>query len=365
MPSVGSKYGAPMCVIHRGDLQRILLQTASRLGCRILTGHNARVTDADPGCNSKVKTLDRYGNIRTFTADLIIAADGIRSQTREQLAGTKTEACTSIPTRDAAYRLLIHKDKIKQDPDLLSMVQSNSAVRYMGPGGHVIGYPVRNNNYYNLVLIHRAPHVQKGKDQWTTRTSRSVIESTYANWSPMIKKWISFADEKVYEWRLDVYPELASWTKGNVALLGDACHPMLPYVAQGAANAIEDAACLATALTCTSDIPSVLKIYESVRKRRAEIIAATATETAAVLHLPDGPEQRERDERMKLSNSNGKCPDKWSDLAFQDFVWGVDITEETECACQHLQPLPSKGVTWSLWSLVRMLTHVMSSKFLF
>ena len=101
--------------------------------------------------------------------------------------------------------------------------------------------------------------------------------------------------------------------------MGDACHPMLPDVAQGAAQAIEDAGVLACALSLTEDLDGALAVYERVRKDRAERIQKSATVTRKALHLPDGEEQRKRDEAIR---GPGKNPDLWADHDWQDFMWG-------------------------------------------
>ncbi|GKU11440.1 unnamed protein product [Fusarium langsethiae] len=100
--------------------------------------------------------------------------------------------------------------------------------------------------------------------------------------------------------------------------------PLMP--AQGAANAIEDAAVLATALTCTADVKLALKMYEVIRKDRGEQIAASAAKTAHTLHLPDGPEQRDRDEAIVSGTQN---PDRWSNGQWQDYMYGVDVMKAT------------------------------------
>jgi salicylate hydroxylase len=105
---------------------------------------------------------------------------------------------------------------------------------------------------------------------------------------------------------------------------------MLPYVAQGAANAIEDAGTLAMAFTCTDNIDVALKVYELVRKYRSERIQASATNTGNTLHLPDGEEQRKRDASIRAaSRGAGANPDQWNDRECREFMWGVDIMAET------------------------------------
>lgn len=101
---------------------------------------------------------------------------------------------------------------------------------------------------------------------------------------------------------------------------------MLPYVAQGAAQAIEDAGVLTCALSLADDVSTAIKVYENVRKERAERVQNSASITRNALHLPDGEEQRKRDEAIK---GKGRNPDLWADKDFQEFMWGVDVMKET------------------------------------
>ncbi|PNY24757.1 Salicylate hydroxylase [Tolypocladium capitatum] len=330
MPRTGLKYGAPMSVIHRGDLQRILLNAAKKSGCRILTSHT--VVAADSKFIPRVQVHNgKTGELSWFSGDAVIAADGTKSTLRQQMALANGYKDEPTATGDAAYRLLVPREKIEHDPVLLGMLEQNVAMRYMGPGGHVMGYPVRRNTAYNLVLIHPAKpsHMNGAEDPWTNKCDRKEMLDFYSGWSPTIRKWLDHADEEISEWTLYVHAKIPRWVQGSIALIGDACHPMLPYVAQGAANAIEDAAVLATALTCTSDVRLALCVYELVRKDRGERIAASASMIATTLHLPDGPEQRKRDEAITNYNNGMDHPDKWVDSEWQDFMWGVDVMAET------------------------------------
>ncbi|PCD21669.1 hypothetical protein FGRA07_11571 [Fusarium graminearum] len=324
MPGTGLKYGAPLSVIHRGDLQETLLNAARKAGCQILTSQT--VICADPEFSANVQVRDNQTREMSWLhGDLLIAADGIKSTIRQQMALTDGFNDGPVCTGSAAYRLLVPIDKIKQDPLLSGMLKQNVAMRYMGPGGHIMAYPLKNNTLYNLVLVHPVKRCNL-EDVWTSKGDRQEMLDFYQNWSPAIRRWLELADQDVMEWNLYSYRPLPRWVKGSTALIGDACHPMLPFVAQGAANAIEDAAVLATALTCTADVKLALKMYEVIRKDRGEQIAASAAKTAHTLHLPDGPEQRDRDEAIVSGTQN---PDRWSNGQWQDYMYGVDVMKAT------------------------------------
>lgn len=107
-------------------------------------------------------------------------------------------------------------------------------------------------------------------------------------------------------------------------------HPMLPYVAQGAANAIEDAGALVAAFTRTSNVEEALQVYQEVRKKRGETIQQSADQTRKSLHLADGPEQEKRDNAIRAAaRGEGHNPDLWADTEFQSFMWGVDVMRDT------------------------------------
>lgn len=208
-----------------------------------------------------------------------------------------------------------------------------------------MAYPVRSNKLYNMVLIHPIRRDQVNTESWTNRGTKAEMLKQYSGWNPTVRHLMSYVpDGEVMEWTLNLHSPLHSWVENKFVLLGDSCHPMLPYVAQGAANAVEDAAVLTVALSLiesTDEIPSALVAYEAIRKSRGEAIQASASATQKVLHLPDGPEQEERDRKIKestlaatsLANSAGTAekrnPDLWADQQWQDFMWGVDVMKET------------------------------------
>jgi salicylate hydroxylase len=223
-----------------------------------------------------------------------------------------------------------------------------------------MAYPIKNNTVYNMVLLHpEKPHAPN-KSSWTSKGSKTEMMEFYNDWSPLVRNLLSYVpDGEVLEWTLNSHRPLPSWIENKVALMGDACHPMLPYVAQGAANAIEDAGVLACALSLggkSSDgIDAALAVYQHVRKERAEKIQNSASTTRKALHLPDGSEQRERDRAIaeaspraktagasssKGSASSGQSkhnPDLWADAEWQQFMWGTDVMKDTVDGWDHLR----------------------------
>jgi salicylate hydroxylase len=259
--------------------------------------------------------------------DLVIAADGIRSTIRGQIARSHDHIDKASPTGDSAYRILIPREKLEHDQNALKLLEQNIGMRWMGPGGHVMAYPIKNNQVYNMVLLHPQKPNQTDVESWTIKGDKKEMMKFYEHWNPLLKSLLSYVpDGEVMEWTLNSHAPLPSWHQNKVMLIGDAVHPMLPYVAQGAAQAIEDAGAIVAALTQTDDVELAIAVYEQVRKDRGETVQSSAAQVRKALHLPDGPEQQARDKKIRAASQGvGKNPDLWADTGFQEFVWGTDI----------------------------------------
>lgn len=303
-----------MAVIHRGDLQRILLEGVRAASIEVRT--SSRVVRAVDDFEAKVQLESG----EWVSGDVVIAADGIKSDLRRQVASHHGVTDTCQPTGDAAYRIMIPKEQMKGDQRALDLLNHNVGMRWMGPGEHIMGYPIKNNTVYNMVLLHPQKPGDPNEESWTSKGDKKEMLSFYHDWDDLVRSLLSYVpDDEVMEWTLNSHFPLPSWVENKCVLMGDACHPMLPYVAQGAAQAIEDAGVLTCALSLTDSVPTALAVYESVRKERAERIQNSAAVTRKALHLPDGEEQRKRDEAIRGS---GKNPDLWADPSWQEFMWG-------------------------------------------
>lgn len=342
-------------VIHRADLHTALIQKALALD-NVELRENSIVTGVE--FNPASITLASGTVVR---GDVIIGADGIKSTVRGHLLGDSS--LKAIPTGDAAYRIMLPRSVMERDPELKALIDEPQATRWLGPGRHIIAYPVRNHELYNVVLLH--PDRQEVEESWTTKGSKQAMVDNYGGWDSKVRKLIDLVDDdEVLEWKLCLHRPLKTWTRGSVALIGDACHPMLyvhrqacpscskltihvsPYVAQGAAQAVEDAAALGALLSTISsrrEIPRALQVYEKSRKSRAETVQQSGSENRITLHLPDGPEQVARDEQFKASTS-GSNPDKWSDRETQRFLWGWDAEKAALDAWSGMSRFCADGV---------------------
>jgi salicylate hydroxylase len=160
----------------------------------------------------------------------------------------------------------------------------------------------------------------------------------FADFCPKVQRMLNLVpDGEVCEWKLRVHSPLPTWVHGSMALVGDACHPTLPHLAQGAAQAIEDAAVLAVVLDKCPDqspesINKSLQVYQELRKERAETLVELAAASGRALHLGDGAAKAERDKQFAaLKEKKGAVPDKWADADVQKRIYGHDcglIAEE-------------------------------------
>ncbi len=322
MPEIENRHGAPQYAVHRADLQYALLEEAETVAeVRI----NSIVVDVD---FDKPSVTLHDGTV--LDADVVIGADGMKSTCRKLIYQHLGLIDKARPTGDAAFRALIPLDHVT-DPELRKFVTDHAATRWMGPDRHVQGYPIRNGNMYNMVLCH--PDTGFSEESWTARASKQEILHHFGNWdSTRLRKLLELIpDENVMKWRLCEHDLLPTWVVGKVVLLGDACHPMLPYIAQGAAQAIEDVGVLGIALNqipTKEDLPTYLKAYEIARKSRTDGITSNGNATRTVLHLHDGPAQEERDTKFRAVSGGGENPDLLGDTKAQSFLWGYDPEKE-------------------------------------
>lgn len=153
----------------------------------------------------------------------------------------------------------------------------------------------------------------------------------------MVQRMLNYVPEgEVCEWKLRVHDPLPTWIHESVALVGDACHPTLPHLAQGAAQAIEDGAVLAVVLsrlpnTQPDSINKALRVYEKVRKQRAYALVDLASASGRALHLGEGAAKEQRDKQFAaLRQGKGPVPDKWADADVQREIYGFDCTRVAE-----------------------------------
>ena len=289
------KHGAPYYQIHRVDLHAALLDAlnaldpqAVRLGMRAQqireTGDHVEVAFSD-------------GSVER--ADLLIGADGIKSAVRQHVV----DAEPPIFTGHVAWRLSIPVERIPAAlrPPLASTI-------WCGPRNHAVMYYMRAGTLLNFVGCVERPWEE---ESWTTRQPWSELDQDYAGWHPMVRAAIENADrDQCFRWALNNRKPAMTWSTPCVALLGDAVHPTLPYMAQGAAMAIEDAAVLARALDLDCPLPEALRRYEQHRAPRAARVVEESNEMADLYHIDNADEMRQafKDRNIAASRNNWLYP---------------------------------------------------------
>lgn len=184
---------------------------------------NCKVLKVDDGFGSRVQVASG----EWIEGDVIIAADGVKSAIRGQMAQAHGVHDRSLHTGDSAYRVLIPKEKLEHDPEALDLLNTNVGMRWMGPGGHIMAYPIKNNTVYNMVLPHPSKPTQDNEESWTNKGDKQEMMDFYSQWNRLVQDLLTYVPEgKVMEWSLNVHRPLPSWIENKVALMGDSCHPM-------------------------------------------------------------------------------------------------------------------------------------------
>jgi len=266
-------YGAPYWSIHRGDLQTCLDEAVAnnpdivlRLGTRVedFGVHAHGVTAA---CRRGAGTFDETGIA-------MVGADGLWSNVRARVGNTTHP----VFRQRTAWRALVPAERIAPE-------HRGSAVHlWLGHHAHLVHYPVKGGALVNVVAIVSDPSAPEG---WSAAGDRDALLARFSrlHWSAAARALIALP-EKWLRWGLYDLPPLRTWGDGPVTLLGDAAHPMLPFLAQGAAMAIEDAAVLAAAMVRRrDDIAHAMRLYEGVRRARTARVQRAARSNSTAYHL--------------------------------------------------------------------------------
>ncbi|KAL8835345.1 MAG: hypothetical protein Q9176_006997 [Flavoplaca citrina] len=319
VPYAEERYGAPYLHIHRADYHRILVAEAECLGVKIWLHSKISHIDFD---EPSVQVVGQPGK---FYADIIIGADGLKSTCREAMQGPPPHL-----TGDLAYRIVVKASDMKAHPGLRDLAEKPAINYWLGPSAHVVCYLLRSGDLYNVVLL--CPDDQRTD---TAQADLQEMRAIFKEWDPKLRILLGLVQESS-RWRLQDSEEMGTWVRGKFALLGDACHASLPYLAQGAALAIEDGAVLGQLLSIDGlNISTTLSTYESIRKARTTRIVKGSAALRDVLHLPDGREQRERDKDFSSEPFEG-YPNRWADPVFQPWLFDYDVQKEVDKALSAL-----------------------------
>lgn len=276
-------YGEHTYTAHRADLlsavRLAVPDGAVRLGRRC-TGLEIR--DAGP--------VLQFEDGEKTECDIVIGADGIHSVIRHAIAGPTPATYSGI----CAFRALVPAEKAP------SFARRNAQTLWIGPGHHLVHYPVSGGRFINLVAF--APAGDYSVESWTATATVEQFLDEFTGWDRRLVDLIRAAGTPG-RWALLDRAPLRTWSAGQVTLLGDAAHPMFPFFAQGAAQALEDAAVLARCIAASRHDPAgALQRYENLRIPRTARIQEVSHGRAHLNHLPDGPEQAARDERFAAAD---------------------------------------------------------------
>jgi salicylate hydroxylase len=245
------RYSYPYLTVYRPDLLEVLAAAVRRRkpGAIHLGSKAVGFTQDSNGVTLRLEQGDAKG-------DALIGADGVHSRIRQGLFGADQPQFTGI----IAWRGIVPMERLPQH--MARMVGSN----WVGPGGHVVHYPLRAGKVMNFVGALERSDWQV--ESWSARGTTAELAADFREWHEDIHALIRNIPVP-YKWALMTRPPLARWSVGRVTLLGDACHSMVPFLAQGAVMAIEDGYILARALTeGADDVPSRLLRYENARRER-------------------------------------------------------------------------------------------------
>jgi len=234
----------------------------------------------------------------------------------------------------AAYRATVDAAKMKNDPELSWLLEKPSLNIWIGPDRHVMTYTIAAGESFNLVLSH-VDHTDPAT--WDPKNAIKDMRAYFSGWDPCLTKIIGMID-KTLKWPLLNGSHLERWVapSNKMLMIGDAAHAMLPYMSQGAAMAVEDAAALAAVLSLietSEQIPSALKLFETQRMKRSGQMQNASLLNGKLWHFADGPEQIMRDESMKPEvegKSFSWSANQWSDPVTQWWAYGYDAEKEIE-----------------------------------
>ena len=291
-------YGEHTYTAHRADLLGLLATTVPRPGPRL--GSRCVAVRRHP-----VHVELAFADGRAATADVVIGADGLHSVVRDAVLRTGPPTFSGT----CAYRCLVPADRAPEFA--LRPVQT----LWLGPGRHLVHYPISAGRYVNLVAL--APARDYHIESWTAEGRIEDLRAEFAGWDARLTGLLQAA-ERIGRWALLDRDPLPRWTNGPIALTGDAAHPMFPFLAQGAAQAIEDAAVLAGCLAAAASDPAgALSRYEALRKPRTTRVQMLSHARQHVNHLPDGPEQQDRDAAFASEDP----------LAHNAWIYGYDAEQ--------------------------------------
>jgi salicylate hydroxylase len=310
------RYGSPYVVIHRSDLHGTLLRACRRAGVDLVT--SVAVT-AYEHVDDGVAVVHAGGR---EVAPVVLAADGLYSVARKMISDDEPVSSAYV-----AYRGAIPVDKVAEMD-----VSMSDVVVYVGPHCHFVQYPLRQGEMFNQVAVFRSPKALAGEEDWGTPDE---LDAAFAGTCPQVRDGLPLMWRDRW-WRMYDRDPITTWVQGRLALTGDAAHPPLQYLAQGAVMAMEDAWVLSEhvgAQLAEGDLDwdAALAAYQAVRPEHCRRVLTTARAWGELWHLT-GAEREARNAVLRQRDVH--------DYAFVDWLYGpTALTPEQEPPMFRPQPL--------------------------
>jgi 2-polyprenyl-6-methoxyphenol hydroxylase-like FAD-dependent oxidoreductase len=278
LADLGGRYGSPYMVIHRSDLHGLFLRACRDAGVELLTSRH--VTGYE---NTRNGARVRLSDGGSHEAPLVIAADGLHSVARQQLVGD-----APVNSAYVAYRGAVPIEKVRENN-----VAETDVVVYIGPRCHFVQYPLRGGEMFNQVAVFESARARAGEEDWGTPDE---LDAAFAHACGDIQKGLPLMWRDRW-WRMFDRDPIDTWVYGRIALLGDAAHPPLQYIAQGAIMAIEDGWVLARhaarrGASAGADWDAALAAYQAVRARHCRRVVLASRAWGDLWHLDGGKRLR-------------------------------------------------------------------------
>lgn len=265
------RHGVPYLTVHRADLHAVLAERVEELapGCIHLGNRVTALAEDEDGVTL---SFDGHPDRR---GECLIGADGIKSVVRRAVLGDTPAQYTG----DVVWRVVVPTEVLPEE------YRPRTVDIWVGPRRHAVTYPLRGGKLTNLVGCVEFDGLED--EGWTTPRPWEEMRADFEGWNPMISAIIEAAPkDECYRWALHIHPPVKRWTRGRITLLGDAAHPTLPYMAQGAAMSMEDGAVLARCLSEAGDVAGALDLYERSRLPRTTRIVTESSANRELFHIP-------------------------------------------------------------------------------
>ena len=295
LADLNRRYGSPYLVIHRSDLHGLFLRACRQAGVDLRTSqHVTKYENTEAG--AKVTLADGA----TRAASLVIAADGLHSEARAGLVGDEP-----VNSAYVAYRGAVPIEKVRENN-----ISETDVVVYVGPRCHFVQYPLRGGEMFNQVAVFESARARAGEEDWGTPDE---LDAAFARTTENIQRGLPLMWRDRW-WRMFDREPIETWVHGRIALLGDAAHPPLQYIAQGAIMAIEDGYVLAEHLAANPGVDGALAAYQAVRPEHCRRVLTTSRAWGKLWHL-DGEKRERRNEILRARDTY--------DYSFTDWLYST------------------------------------------